>query len=80
MLKSNQILERGQKSVKMETTHLMAKHVSFEKFRKVPEQAPQTMNALKIEIVMPTSGQNEARPGSIGGQPMNFGVIEGEKV
>ncbi len=78
MLNSDQILERGQKSVKMEATFEMAKGVLFEKFRKVPEQAPQTMNALKIEIVMPTSGQNEARAGSIGGTPMNF--IEGEKV
>ena len=61
-----------------ETAKLITEGVALEKFRKVPEQAPQTMNALKIEIVMPTSGQNEARAGSIGGVPMSF--VEGEKV
>ena len=74
----DQILERGQKSLKWEATKMLTTGIVLEKFRKVPEQAPQTMNALKIEIVMPSSGQNEARAGSIGGTPMVFseGVVK----
>lgn len=72
------ILERGQKSLKHETTMAFAKGVSFKKFETPTENAPQQLTALKIEIVMPTSGQNEARAGSIGGVPMSF--VEGEKV
>lgn len=72
LLETDQILERGQKSLKFETAKLITEGVALEKFRKVPEQAVQNLNALKIEIIMPTSGQNEARAGSIGGTPMNF--------
>ena len=84
MLDSDQILERGQKSVKMETTFEMAKGVLFKKFDGPKESAQQTMNALKIEIVMPTGGIQTlppAREGSMGGRPAFIeGKIEGEDI
>jgi hypothetical protein len=80
MLDSDVILERGQKSVKMETTFEMAKGILFKKFDTPKEASHQTMNALKIEIVMPTSGMGEARAGSMGGTPaFTEAKIEGEE-
>lgn len=79
MLDSDQILERGQKSVKMEATFELAKGSLFKKFDQPKESGAQTMNALKIEIVMPTSGMQEARAGAMGGCPTyTEGKIEGE--
>jgi hypothetical protein len=72
LLDNDVILERGQKSLKFETAKMITEGVVLEKFRKVPDTAPQTLNALKIEIIMPTSGQNAARAGAIGGTPMSF--------
>lgn len=72
MLNSEQILERGQKSVKMEATFEMAKGVLFEKFKKSPEGVSNAINALKIEIVMPSTGGNTARADSMGGEPIRY--------
>lgn len=72
MLDSEKILERGQKSVKMEATFEMARGVLFEKFKKTPEGVANTFNALKIEIVMPSTGGNVAREASMGGVPLSY--------
>lgn len=76
MLTSEQILERGQKSVKMEATFELARGALFKKFDQTVEGVQQTFNGLKIEIVMPSSGMNEARPGAMGGVPQTYIDVE----
>lgn len=72
LLTDDTILERGQKSTRMEATLEFAKNVLFKKVEGVRETPAQTMNALKIEIVMPTTGMSEARPNAMGGKPQSF--------
>ena len=74
MLKSTEVLERGQKSVKMEATfNLMG---VYKDLNKPTGETTTQLNALRIEIVMPTSGKQEARAGSMGGTPQGFIDIE----
>lgn len=79
MLDSEQILERGQKSVKMEATLNMAKGVLYEKFKRTPEGVSNTLNALKIEIVMPSTGMTAARENAMGGRPIVYTDAEIEQ-
>lgn len=79
LLTEDNILERGQKSTKMDATLHFAKEVLFKKYEGSKEGVAHVMNALKIEIVMPTTGMGEARAGSMGGNPSFIdGFVKGE--
>lgn len=67
-----EILERGQKSTKMEATFKVAELALGPRLSATKEGAAPMLNALKIEIVMPSSGGNAPRESAVGGVPMNF--------
>jgi len=67
-----EILERGQRSTKMEATFKLADIALAPKFDAAKEAAVPSLNALKIEIVMPSTGMNSARAESMGGTPVSY--------
>jgi predicted transcriptional regulator len=72
MLDSNEILHRGDKSVRMEATKLVAEGVLFKRFDQVKEAA-QPVNVLQIKI----EGTHGNIDVSAGGAP---GYIDGETI
>lgn len=69
LMTSDQVLSKGDKLVKMESTLEFAKGTLFKKFDVPKESGPAPMTVLAVKIEMPASGAVMAREGTMGGIP-----------